>query len=172
MRAVPSLVRCGDASHFVESGHAQTDLADARHAQGAHTLTDGLLLQLDRGGALKHQLAQRLVEGHDLVDRDAALVAAAVAALATLALEAGRGVDLLVLGAQEAQLVLRRRDGLLAVRADLADEALGFDPDSVSQPEKSGAALDSRLAGLAPVAFDASTLEEIRDILARIDSLL
>src|SRR5262245_20288239 len=68
------LVRRRDAGDLVEGAGPLADLGDAGHAQGAHATADGLGLDLDRGGALEHQLLDRLDHGHDLVDGDAALV--------------------------------------------------------------------------------------------------
>ena len=54
-------------------------LVEAGHAQGLHAQADRLLLELGGRGAVEHQLLEPVAEGHDLVERDAALVAAVVA---------------------------------------------------------------------------------------------
>src|SRR4051812_31803263 len=100
-------IRRGDAGDFLERAHARAHLADARHAQRAHPLPDGLGLELDGRGALEDELPEAVLHEHDLVDGDAALVAAAVALVAAGALGALGGLDLLVLAAEGAQLVLR-----------------------------------------------------------------
>src|SRR3954462_2366143 len=105
-KLAPRSVRGGDAGDLVERAGPLANLGDAAHAQGAHAVADGLVLELDRGGPLQHQLLERLGHRHALVDRDAPLVAGAGALLAALALGAGGGVDLLVLGSHGAQPVL------------------------------------------------------------------
>ena len=57
-------------------------LRDAGHAQRLHAVADRLGLELGRRGALEHQLLERVAERHDLVERDAALVAGVVAGAA------------------------------------------------------------------------------------------
>src|SRR5690606_5673976 len=87
-RTLPILVsiRGRDPADFFERGHALADLVEARAAQGVHAQANRLLLELGGRRALQDQILERVLEQHDLVERDAALVAGVRAGLATLAL--------------------------------------------------------------------------------------
>src|SRR3984957_4174166 len=119
------LVGHRDAHALFGRGHAVDDLPDAAGAQGAHPVLDGPQLQLGGRRALKDHLLQAVGEAHDLVERDAAFIAAAVAGAAAGALhELGVG-DLLGGEAAVLQDLRLVADGLLAVDAALSREALG-----------------------------------------------
>src|SRR5436190_2011263 len=83
----PHRIRRGVSDHFFDAGHADLELADGRHAQGLHAQADGFRLQFRGGSAVDDELFQAVPEGHDLVESDAALVAAVVAGAAAARLE-------------------------------------------------------------------------------------
>src|SRR5579883_3409981 len=76
---VMGLVRHADPHDLLGGGHAVDDLADAADAQGAHAVLDGAELELRGRRALQDHLLEVVGEAHHLVERDPALVSAAVA---------------------------------------------------------------------------------------------
>src|ERR1700730_7436753 len=127
MVSLPHLVRGGVAHDFLDRRHPRLELGDAGHAQGLHAEPDRLLLELGGGGAVDHQLLERIPQRHHLVERDAALVPAVVAGAAAARLEDLEGADLLRLDADVGERLRRNVDRLLALLAQLAGEPLGED---------------------------------------------
>src|SRR4051812_19875303 len=142
-------VGSGVAHHFLDGGHADLELRDARHAQRLHAEANGLALQFRRGGAVDDQLLEAVPHGHDLVERDAALVPALVAGAAALRLVDLEGSDVLGLDADVGERLGRHVDRLLALLAELAGETLGED-------EVDGARHEERLDAHVEEAGDGS----------------
>src|SRR6188508_1724494 len=90
------LISHGDAEDLLRRRDAVENLRDAGHAESQHALLDRGGLELRGRRALEDHLLQAVGEAHDLVERDAALVAGAVARAAAEALHqaALRDVDL------------------------------------------------------------------------------
>src|SRR5258708_7824956 len=80
------LVPHRDAEDFLCRRHAVEHLENAAHAQRQHACFDRRGLELGRRRALEDHLLQVVGEAHDLVERDASLVARAVAGAAPEAL--------------------------------------------------------------------------------------
>src|SRR5262245_35662605 len=73
----------GDATDLLGRRDSLEDLLDAAHPEGHHPTLDRRGLQLGGRGTLEDHLLQGIGEAHDLVERDTAAVAGAVAVLAT-----------------------------------------------------------------------------------------
>src|SRR5579864_8769516 len=69
----------GLAGHFFERGGAIHHLDQATAAQRDHAALDGLLLELHRGSSYQDQLADLVIDLHDLVEPAASLVASVIA---------------------------------------------------------------------------------------------
>ena len=131
----------GDAGDLGDRGAAQLDLLEPVLAQAAHAVAHRDLGDRVGGGALDRQAADLVVDGHDLVEADAALVARAAAARAAdglVGLEVGDGRE--AVGAQD---VGGEDRAALAVRAQRAGQALGDDAvDRAGHEERLDAHLD------------------------------
>src|SRR5579863_187769 len=75
---IPSLQH-SFANYFFNRREAQADLDQSASAQHDHSLVDGLFLQFQRGSAHQNQFPQLVVDLHDFVKADAALVPGLVA---------------------------------------------------------------------------------------------
>ena len=75
------------AHDFVHRGQTISDFLEAAPAKRKHSFLDGLVLQLDGGGALQNQLANFLAELEDFVETHPPLVTGVVAGAAAAPLE-------------------------------------------------------------------------------------
>src|SRR6202166_3121809 len=107
-----------------ERGHTVLHLAQPALPERDHPLVDRLAAELRARRADENQLAQLLADFHHLVEADAALVAGLRAPLTPFAPHRRHGVRIVGVVASLYQRRRRRRVGLLAVRAHLANQAL------------------------------------------------
>src|ERR1700722_16348027 len=118
------LVRRSEDEDLLEGGHAVADTVERGHAEGAHALADGDLAHFAGVGAGNDELADFVADGHGFDDGKTAGVTGTLATFA--AATAVKGVAL-----EEARVDVEVRihlvvvgDGLFAMRADAAHEAL------------------------------------------------
>src|SRR5262245_29624700 len=90
----------GLANHLVDGGLALVDRQEAALAEGAHAALAGLVAQDVRRRLRDDELAQVVVEEHELEQRHPALVAAAVAGIAAATAEEGPTLHIRALEAQ------------------------------------------------------------------------
>src|SRR6202011_1486327 len=78
-------------NNFLECGKTRSGLGQATPAKREHSLIDRFLLELQRRRAHQNQFAQFVVDLHDLIKTDAALVAGLIAGATSLAYGDFRG---------------------------------------------------------------------------------
>src|SRR4029079_15611150 len=113
---------------FLDGRDAVLDLLEAAHAEGEHSLLEGLALDLDGGASGHDEFADAVRDLHDLVEAHAPLVARPVAHAAAAPLVELEGPHLV---GREADVDERLGGNVLhlflALSADAPDEALGLD---------------------------------------------
>src|SRR5436190_16902227 len=108
------------ANNLFDGGDSILDFNQARAAQRDHAALGRLPLDVDGRAAGEDELADVVVDDHDLDEADAPFVAAVVALLAAAALVDREGADLVLLEAEVQQRLRGHLARLLAVLADAA----------------------------------------------------
>src|SRR5208337_1852106 len=117
----------GDAVHFFQAGDAVPDLLQARPAQVPDAVLGRLIADIHGPAAFHDHTADGLGDRRDLKDAHAALVAVRALAAADRLVDPDAARDVRLLEAFLAQRLGRNIEGLLAVAAELARQALRDD---------------------------------------------
>ena len=128
MRNLDDVVGDGCAHHFLNRGHARSDLTLAVFAHGAHAGLTGLATQVDEVRTCVNHFLNFFRNNEEFEDPTTALVTAFPTLGTTGALHGGRPSDVLLGHADGVEFLGGRLVRLCARLADAPHEALGQGP--------------------------------------------